>query len=484
MSTQRNKSARLASIAASNILFGIEEEEDILNVDVVNNGDYDDNDISDQEEEDFTEDEEVEEPDEIDVDDNNVAINNDQLISQDGTIWMSEPHLNPQGRVPAHNILREQSGPSRQISEKATTPANALNCFITDEILEMIVSCSNEEGIRVFGHGFNKIDKDELKVYLGLLLLAGVYRGRFEPIIHLWSLENGRKIFNNSMPRDRFLTITRIMRFDKRETRLQRRERDKLAPLREVITKFTAKCKSAYRPGPQVCVDEQLVVYRGRCPFKVYMPNKPGKYGMKIWACCDVGTGYLSNMEVYTGKIGQTPEIGQSTRVVLEMTSHLQGSGRGITADNFFTSLSLVETLLFRKLTFCGTVRRNKRFIPPIILDIFGKDVFQSTFAFREKMTIVSYIPKQRKNVILLSSQHYDSQVSERPDKKPSIILHYNASKGAVDSLDKSVRTYSCQRKSRRWPMILFQNILDIAAFNAFVIFTVSFFLLCMYDFT
>jgi hypothetical protein len=75
-------------------------------------------------------------------------------------------------------------------------------------------------------------------------------------------------------------------------------------------------------------------------------------------------------------------------------------------------------------------------------------------------------------NVILMSTQHHNGEVhDEREDKKPTIILHYNPTKGAVDNVDKLVRTYSCQRKSRRWPMIFFQNLLDIAAYNAAVVF-------------
>lgn len=39
-----------------------------------------------------------------------------------------------------------------------------------------------------------------------------------------------------------------------------------------------------YNPSPKVIVDERLVALRGRCPFKQYMPSKPSKYGIKIWA--------------------------------------------------------------------------------------------------------------------------------------------------------------------------------------------------------
>ena len=51
-------------------------------------------------------------------------------------------------------------------------------------------------------------------------------------------------------------------------------------------------------------------------------------------------------------------------------------------------------------------------------------------------------------------------------------MLHYNRTKGAGDHADKLVRTYTCQRKSHRWQKIFFQNHLNIAAYNAAVVFS------------
>ena len=49
--------------------------------------------------------------------------------------------------------------------------------------------------------------------------------------------------------------------------------------------------------------------------------------------------------------------------------------------------------------------------------------------------------------------------------------MEYNRTKAGVDRVDQMIRTYSCQRKTRRWPMKFCHNMLDIAAFNAAVIF-------------
>ena len=44
---------------------------------------------------------------------------------------------------------------------------------------------------------------------------------------------------------------------------------------------------------------------------------------------------------------------------------------------------------------------------------------------------------------------------------------------GGVDNSDKLVTGYSCKRRSLRWPLVIFFNILDISAYNTFVIWMV-----------
>ena len=54
---------------------------------------------------------------------------------------------------------------------------------------------------------------------------------------------------------------------------------------------------------------------------------------------------------------------------------------------------------------------------------------------------------------------------------KPEIILSYHATKGAVDTFDKMIVTYSCRQNARRWPLNVFFFILDAAALNTFVLY-------------
>lgn len=270
------------------------------------------------------------------------------------------------------------------------------------------------------------------------------------------------------MSRTRFKQIMCFIRFDNFETRNERKATDKLAPIRNLFDMFVNNCKEAFNPGKHLCVDEQLLSFRGRAPFRVYMKSKPDKYGIKIWALADCSTAYTVNMQVYLGKEGNRPEKGQGQRVVLDMVSHLS-QGHGITTDNFFTSLDLADKLLERNLSLCGTLRRNKTFIPKELLPAPYKKEFSSMFGFMKNKTMVSYVPKKNNAVLLLSTEHSDDKTAKEIENyKPDIILHYNKTKGAVDTSDKLAKEYTTQRKTNRWPMAMFYHLLDIGGINAY----------------
>lgn len=269
------------------------------------------------------------------------------------------------------------------------------------------------------------------------------------------------------------LRINDCIRFDDRSARKAREERDKLAPIREVFERWVQCCKKCYNPGGSVTIDEEMVPFRGKCPFRQYMKAKPDPYGIKVWVCWDAVTAYAWNSQVYVGRDRNCkPEVKQGQRVVLELTDGLEG--RNITCDNFFTSHELATELKKRKQTILGTIRKNRVEIPPIILDMKKKSEFHSQFVFDHKLkaTMVSYVPKKGRFVCLLSTFVTDNTIDNGKKKKPEIILRYNKEKGAVDTLDKLVGTYRSKRKCQRWPMALFSNILDVSAVNAFIIFT------------
>ena len=61
---------------------------------------------------------------------------------------------------------------------------------------------------------------------------------------------------------------------------------DKLAPIRQISEMLVENCKKNYTQSEFVTIDDMLVAFRGRAPFRQYIPSKPAKFGIKIHAMC------------------------------------------------------------------------------------------------------------------------------------------------------------------------------------------------------
>lgn len=201
-----------------------------------------------------------------------------QWMSKDGKIeWTSTP---PQqrGRLPASMVIKNIPGPTRFAISRVHDIHSAFELYL-QPIEKTILDMTNLEGSRVFGEKWKPLDLIDLNAYIGLLILAGVYRSKGEATASLWSTECGRPIFRSTKSKERFHIISRVIRFDDRETRHSRRERDKLAAIRDVWDKWEEILPRLYNPGPHITVDERLVPFKGRCRFSPVHSKKASQ----IW---------------------------------------------------------------------------------------------------------------------------------------------------------------------------------------------------------
>lgn len=206
------------------------------------------------------------------------------------------------------------------------------------------------------------------------------------------------------------------------------------------------------------------------------MPSKPSKYEIKIHALVDSKSFYTSNMKVYVGaqpdgpyKCGNNP-----SSVVQRLIAPISKTGRNTTIDQWYTSIPLATELLkSHKLTLVGTLRKNKREIPPTFLDMKKRTVCSTIFGYGKDILLTSYTPKKNKNVLLISTMHeYGVIDSESGDqKKPEVITYYNSTKCGVDVVDELKGEYSVARISCRWPITIFFSLMNIAGINSQIIF-------------
>uniref|UniRef100_A0AAG5D1Q7 PiggyBac transposable element-derived protein domain-containing protein n=2 Tax=Anopheles atroparvus TaxID=41427 RepID=A0AAG5D1Q7_ANOAO len=399
--------------------------------------------------------------------------------ARDDTIWLSEPAM-PR-KLLAHNVLRCSGiGPTRKT--KGLSILHTFKSLMSAEICDIIIRETNRKAKQYFDKvnttnpssirsPMKPLTMSELDSYLGILLLAGATHSNNVNSTDLWKT-NAHPLFRATMSLNRFWEITRFIRFDDGRTRADRKRNDKSAAISEIFEMLNANLRAGYVAGSNVTIDEQLFPYRGGTGFTQYIPSKPAKYGIKVWWACDAASSYPISGQIYTGLApsGQR-ERNQGERVVKELSYIFRGSGRSIICDNFFTSYNLaISLMLDYKLALLGTVNKRRTFVPNNFSNPKGREVQSTVFGFSENVTMCSYIPKKNRAVVLLSTIHYDKKI-QGPKKKPQMIIDYNKFKGGVDSMDKCLSEYSTKRKTNRWPLAFFYNILDIAAFAAYKIY-------------
>ena len=98
------------------------------------------------------------------------------------------------------------------------------------------------------------------------------------------------------------------------------------------------------------------------------MPNKPIRFGIKVWSLCDSVTGYMSNFQIYTGKVKGKPERNLSSRVVKDLLEPLNFSFARVCFDNFYTGYELLQDLVGKNICAWGTVRAGRKDLPKALM--------------------------------------------------------------------------------------------------------------------
>ncbi|XP_035228790.1 piggyBac transposable element-derived protein 4-like [Stegodyphus dumicola] len=303
------------------------------------------------------------------------------------------------------------------------------------------------------------MQEEHMVAMIWIMIFCGIIHGVF-------------LFLRETMSRNRFRDIMKYLRFDLKSTRTQRLESDKFALFSDIWNKFIRNCAISYKPGENLVVDEQLFPSKARCKFIQYMPNKPDKLGIKIWMLVDVDSKYMCNAFRYLGKNTSRSETESlPENVVMRLLSHYLNSGRNLTTDNYFSSLSLARRLKMKNTSFFGTVRRHRQEIPHEVRKSKTR-LFEIVLLKNGETTLTVYQGKRNKNVLLLSTLHPSVNIDSQNKKKlPETVEFYNKTKYGVDIVDKMTRKYSVRAVSRRWPVHVFYNMLDLTRTNAYIIY-------------
>jgi hypothetical protein len=247
---------------------------------------------------------------------------------------------------------------------------NPIDCyrhFIIDEIIRLMVRETNRYAEQhVQTQKLTKRSKtlqwrpttnEEMFRFLGIILEMGLVQ--MPEIDYYWSKSKlfGSEVIQNTMSRDRFELLLKFFHFSNNQE--AHADQDRLFKLRPLLDLLRTRFKSIYVPGSVISIDETMVPWKGRLLFKQYIPGKAHKYGVKIYKLAATN-GYTWNFMIYTGKQDPTAGLGYAQTVVLDLADGLLECHRTVVVDNFFTSISLAESLLRNDTYLIGTLRSNR----------------------------------------------------------------------------------------------------------------------------
>ena len=308
--------------------------------------------------------------------------------------------------------------------------------------------------------------KEEMYVFLATTMLMAI---NSKPRIkNYWSTDQllSTPIFAKIFTRNRYISILKCLHFSNNEE-IEEIEQNRLRKVIKVIEMLKAKFTSALTPFQNLCIDESLMLWKGRLSFRQYIPSKRNRLGIKLFMLCDCETRYLLDLLVYAGSqtdITLSPGLGVSGSIVQKLISNYLGQERILFVDNWYTSPSLFMYLFKNNTGACGTARKNLKSYP----SLSGR-IPKGEMIYQHNNYLLALKWKDKREVYMLSSAHTPEMVesrkldsrTKRPIMIPKCVSDYNLNMGAVDKVDMQISFSECLRKTTKWYKKLFFHFLD-----------------------
>ncbi|XP_071123974.1 piggyBac transposable element-derived protein 4-like [Mytilus edulis] len=305
-------------------------------------------------------------------------------------------------------------------------------------------------------HMWRPVNNEEMKAFLGLLLLMGIIQ---KPTLASYS-ETQDKLwlrrtpsFRSVMTRDRFLAILSNLHINNNQTALPR-DHPQL--------------------GRDICVDERIVGFKGRHNIVQYISKKKShQWGAKVWVLSESDTGYTEQLQLYFGRRNRQQPYphGVGYSVVTELVEPHYNKFHHVTTDSLFTSPKLTHDLLGNGTYSTGTVLAGRKGMP---LSFKTLKTPKGTVNAKKQGNILAIHWSDRRQVrFLTSSDHCRLETASNSKGKekvaPGVVHTYNENMGGVDLGDQLLSVYDPDIRSvKLWKKILV-NLLLTACMNAYI---------------
>lgn len=236
-------------------------------------------------------------------------------------------------------------------------------------------------------------------------------------------------------------------------------------------------------------IDEEMVPYFGRHSAKMFIRNKPVRFGFKLWCLCS-SQGYLYQFIPYGGANQQKENsgLGLGSDIVLKLLSLVESANEHrVFFDNFFSSYNLFCELNNKGYAAVGTIRDNRTAKCPLEenkqLQKKERGSFDYAYDTKQNICVVKWHDNSVVSTISNTEGVFPTSSVKRYSRKekkellvtqPQMIAVYNKNMGGVDLHDNGIANYRIKIRGKKWWWPLFINMIDSCIVNAWRIYEIA----------
>ncbi|XP_031358741.1 piggyBac transposable element-derived protein 3-like isoform X1 [Photinus pyralis] len=389
--------------------------------------------------------------------------------------WIQKDNIEYETR----NIHWHASQPSTLVVD-LPAPVKFFTKYIPDKILQQMADMTNLYATQQNTARFPSTSLTEIKSFIGIHIIMGNLQ--FPRVSMYWHRSMGIPLVKDNMPLSRFYKLRQAIHIVDITSR-EENNQDRLWKVRCLYESVRRRCLKLPLET-NLCVDEQIVPFKGQINIKQYVKNKPTKWGIKIYVLAGQ-SGLIYDFLIYQGSTTPFSPIyvkyGSAAAVVMQLSERISESNHGLFFDNYFTTYNLIQYLDSKHIYCVGTIRANRFANPRLPSDKEMKKIGRGSSAVSiSKDGIV--ITKWYDNKAVLTASNFVgigvADVCRRWDKtrkeyvqvpRPEAIRRYNSNMGGVDKLDFLLSLYRSYVRSKKWTVRMITHAIDLALVNSWL---------------
>ncbi|XP_046679337.1 piggyBac transposable element-derived protein 2-like [Homalodisca vitripennis] len=328
----------------------------------------------------------------------------------------------------------------------------------------------------------------DIERFLGIIIFSSI--SNCTSLRDMWHPIRGHETIMNCMGLNSFENMRSNLHFNDNSQQEAPTDpnRDRLYKLRPVIDHLNSKFLSIPMRAT-LSIDEQTCATKTKHYMRLYNPNKPHKWGYKLYVICD-DKGFAYKFEIYTGQseapLNGEPDLGTTGNLVVRLAREVpRNVNYAIYCDNYYSSLPLFSYLHKEGIFMLGTFRRDR--LPDCPFEEKSIMIKSSRGTCDEWITVVDDTPISvvcwhDNQVVTLGSTFCGALPLEkikrydRKNKKyseiscPKVVKIYNRHMGGVDQMDSHIGRHHIRMKSKKWYFRLLYHLVDMAVVNAWIL--------------